>query len=531
MSKFSDYVLLGDLAKPLAGIVPSGVLATYEISNTAIDFISGGRTAIDYTWKDYVPSTTGSTTDAGRLDPAAALPYPAGRYPFNNQGQKWIRHIRPTYGGPQEYGGVCNCATPRRFSAPGAGLSNEIFPHIVEHMFLFTGTQFSVVVMNLGGNNTGGDFGGNVRMQVEVDGEMYNAAANPLVITRNDGKYSYLNVVFNKYQTNTKIRLTFGTAGFYAIRTDSRAILAPAPNRWMVPFDSDSYGESSQALCTNNVNQFFLGTIMEQMYQLTQWCIPALGQGATGWFSNGATQVFDDTVGTATNYIFLVGNVTTTGLSRYFSGTGAGVASRRGWYTSANTQIQTAPLSKPAFTQYSGELLGGPLGLRPLATLLLGTWNDRSSGVGNPVTYAQMHDRVAECWDWVHSIDPYVRIVHISPEPFDDGLFNHNTGVGQIGPPVKGDVMTKAQQAAADERDWVRYVNCYGPDPEHRWVTGMGPEVDGTRGVPTNSQQAQLVSPIDSIHPDAAGTRYYGSKIIDSIMDLPIPLARVNGLV
>lgn len=58
----------------------------------------------------------------------------------------------------------------------------------------------------------------------------------------------------------------------------------------------------------------------------------------------------------------------------------------------------------------------------------------------------------------------------------------------------------------------------------------MGPALasaGGVRGVPTNSQQAQFVSTIDSIHPDFAGTRYIGSKAWDKMADTPIPIERV----
>lgn len=142
--------------------------------------------------------------------------------------------------------------------------------------------------------------------------------------------------------------------------------------------ETDSYGETSQALCTDNVNQFYLGTIYRQMWMLSTIPIVGFGQGSTGFFTNGAGYVTDDSVGTAVNTVFPVGNVTTTGLSRYFSGgAGAGFSSRRGWMTDANTAIQG--IGKPAFQNYVGEFFGGPLGTRPLALGVLGgTWNDRS---------------------------------------------------------------------------------------------------------------------------------------------------------
>ena len=528
MSRFSDHVLIGDLRKPVRGVIPSGVVVSDVVSSSPLTFHTTGRTAIEYCWNSYVTSTTGSMTEAGRLD-GTAVSYPNGRYPFNNQGQKWIRHIRPTFGGPQTYGGVCNCATPRRFSAPGVGLSNEIFPHITTLEFLFTGIDFSVTFMNLGGNGSGGDYGGNCDMYIEVDGQLYQASDKPKITNRSDGKYSYRNVVFDRWQTDTKVRLVFGTAGFYGIRTDTRSILRPAANRHTIGFESDSYGESSQALCADNVHQFFTTTIMEYLFRKSQFSWPGFGQGSTGFNSNGAAQVFDDTVGSMTQTLFPVGNVTVTGLSRYFSGPGAGVSSRRGWLTDANTAIQA--IGKPAFTNYSGEFLGGPLGLRPLGIVVLGTWNDRSSGLANPVSYSQMYERVGDCWDWVHSIDPFCKVFHVSPEPFNDGLFNTNDGVGQIGPPVRGDVMTRAQAQAAAEREWVEYINIYNPD-NPLW-TGMGPAAlseGGAYNVPSNSPQAQLVSPVDSIHGKMEMHDLIASKIIDEISDTPVDLGRVNGL-
>lgn len=530
LSKFQKYVLLGDMAKPIKGVIPSGVLATDEISATALTFTGAGKTVKEYRWNDWATNTTGSQTELRRLDGGVASgtagPYDSSNpYPFNIQGQKWIRDIRPTFAGPQTYGGVKNCATPRRYTAPGAGLTDEIFPHIMEFEFLFTGIAFSMVHMNLGGNNTAPNYAGNIEMFVEVGGDMYQATATPMLVSSTSGYHTFRNVVFNEWQSATRILFRCGTVGFTGIRTDTTSIITPSPNKPVLGFDSDSYGESSQALCANNVNQWFLGTIMAQLYKLTQFSIVPFGQGATGFFSNGAGQVFDDTVGSNTNYVFPVGNVTVTGLSRYFSGSGAGFSSRRGWFTDANAAIQG--IGKPAFQNYAGDFFGGPLGLRPLALAILGTWNDRSSGF---VSESQMYDRVADCYDWVHSVDALCQLIHISPEPFDDGLFSTNTGVGTIGPPVEGDPMTRAQMRAAAERDWVKYINIYGPNDSDRLWKGMGPALasaGGVRGVPTNSQQAQFVSTVDSIHPDFAGTRYLGSKFWDKMADTPIPIERV----
>ncbi|MCV7358461.1 hypothetical protein [Mycolicibacterium fluoranthenivorans] len=538
MSKFSDYVLLGDLMKPVAGIIPSGILATNEISATALNFTSGGRTAKEYRWGDWATNTDGSQTNLRRLDGSvsggAGGSYDAANpYPFNTLGQKWIRHIRPTLSGPQTYGGVCNCATPRRFSAPGAGLSDEIFPHITELEFLFTGIAFSDVHMNLGGNNTAPNYAGNIEMFIEVDGDYYACQTTPMLVTSTSGYHTFHNVVFNNWQSETKIKLRFGTCGFTGIRTDTTSIIRPSPYQAPIGMETDSYGETSQALCTDNVNQFYLGTIYRQMWMLSTIPIVGFGQGSTGFFTNGAGYVTDDSVGTAVNTVFPVGNVTTTGLSRYFSGAGAGFSSRRGWMTDANTAIQG--IGKPAFQNYVGEFFGGPLGTRPLALGVLGTWNDRS--LLTNITDAQMYARIAENWDWVHSVDPYCQVVHFGVEPFDDGLFNNNTGVGSVGAPRdgdSGDVYTKAQRRAAQERDWVKFVNMFGPDAASRWWTGMGPALasaGGTRGVPTNSQQARLLSTVDSIHPDLPGTVYLGTKmILDGFADRPVHKDRVNGL-
>lgn len=534
MSKFSEYVELGSLYKRCPGVLPSGVLALDEISNTCINYTTGGFTAKEYRWDGWASNTNNAQTGLLRLDSAGAGgaggSYDASNpFPFNIQGQKWIRDIRPTFTGPQTYGGVKNCATPRRYTASGLGLTNEPFPHIIVLEFLYTGIGFSVVHMNLGGDNsTTEKVAGTTDVYIECGGEMHMAASAPKQTTRTSGEFSFRNIQFNEYQFETKVRVVCAAAGFCGIRTDARSILSPAPNLITVGFDADSYGESSQALTADPAgHQYLTHTIANFLYRETGFSIPMFGQGATGFFSNGAGQVFDDTVGSATQFVALF-SVTVTGLSRFFSGSGAGVSSRRGWMTDANTAIQA--LGKPAFTQYSGEFFGGPLGLRPAALIQLGTWNDESSGV---VTDSQMYSRVADCYDWVHTTDPYCKLIHVSPEPFDDGLFATNTGIGQIGPPRDGglgDVYVKAQKRAAAERDWVQYVNAYGPaDP---WWTGKGPALltaGGAYNVPSNSQQAQLVSPEDSIHGKLEMARYLSAKFKDSIASTPVLVKRVNG--
>ena len=234
-------------------------------------------------------------------------------------------------------------------------------------------------------------------------------------------------------------------------------------------------------------------------------------------------------------YIWGVGNVSQGGNSRYLS------ASRLAWMTNAaavqvsenvvlNSTTSSAP--RPAFVAHDGEDFGQPLGKRPLLYVLNGTWNDASGG---GVTESQMYTRAKECYQAIHTIDPYCTFAHVSPEPFNDGLFNGATGTGIIGPPRAGDksdIHRQGQARAIAECPRAHYINAFGPDDP--WWTGMGPADDthsGTQGTPTNSQQAQLVSVHDGIHATAAGYRYYANKIADALAEIRVPATRVNGLV
>lgn len=482
----SDMVRLGDLYDPVAGVLPSGVLVTDELSSTRQPF----NNLAEYKWNDT-------------------------NFVFNNMGQKWTPDIRPTFFGPDAYGGVKNCGTPRRFTISGAGLVNNFYGHVIEFEILFTGTKLSMAHINLGGNNTGGQYGGHSQIYIEHGGQMWKAAWPPKSTTQTDGYQTYRNLVFAEPQQNIKIRFVMASLGFMSIATEASSIVAPAPNRYSMPLDGDSYTESTAALTTDNVTQWWTCGIADFLFEGSGFCIPRYGQGATGWFSNGAGQVFDDSIGTGTGFAFIF-PVTITGFSRYFS------ESRWGWMTDSLGGADD--LGKPPWVNFPGETFGGPLGTRPLASIILGTWNDEASG---GVTYEQMYGRVKDCYETFHEFDPYAKLINVSPEPFDDGLFGD-----AIGPPAhgsKGDTHRLAQMAAASECEWVHYVNAYGPDDP--WWTGMGPAIDGEFNVPTNSQQAQLVSPHDGIHGKMEMNRYMAAKILDAIADIEIPAERVNGLV
>lgn len=493
MSLDTEYVRLGDTWNPVVGTLPAGVLTTDEISNSKIAFTNEAT----YGWND---------TD----------------FRFNNIGQKWKPDVRPTFNGPDTYGGVKNCATPRRFSAPAAGMSNQFFASVTEFEILYTGDKLAIRHMNFGGNGSGTEYGGDTQIQIEYHGEMYRAADLPKTTTRSDGNSSYRNLVFGERLVNARIKFRFGSIGFMSLHTDGDAIVAPAPPRPMGILDGDSYVESTQALCADSVNQHFTTGIAYYLGERQGWNIPERGQGATGFNSNGAARVFDDAVGTASQFILFI-QITVTGLTRWFSGGGtANINSRLGWITNAAGALAAAGYSP--FVNYAGEDFGQPLGRRPITYTIFGTWNDASVG---GVTFDEMYTRAKACYEALHAIDPYCTIIHISPEPFDDGLFGNAIGAPRRGD--KSDTHVRAQMKAASEVPNVHYINAFGP--EDPWWTGMGPAKDGTQGVPTTSQQAQMVSRIDAIHYRREGGRYLANKICDAIADIPVLRDRVNGLI
>ena len=489
--RYSKYIKAGELYERVLGTLPASALTSDANSDSArLSFTNEAR----YSWDD--------------VD-----------FRFNNIGQKWRADVRPTFSGPDTYGGVKNCATPRRYTAPAAGMYDQFFASVTDFEILFTGDRLSIEYNNLGGNNSGNQYAGETVVWVEYGPGMWRLADNPILTTKTDGGSSFRNITFAQKMVNKRIKMRFGTTGFRAIYADGSSIVAPAPPRYMMPLDGDSWVESTQALTADGgITQNFTTGIAYYAFERSGFNIPERGQGATGFFSNGATLVADDTVGTATGYILFIA-ITITGLSRWFSG-GSGIDSRMGWITDAQARATT--FGQP-FTNYAGEDFGQPLGRRPILCTIFGTWNDRSVG---DVTFDQMYTRAKAIYQALHAIDPYCTFVHVSPEPFDDGLFG-----AAVGPPRRGTRSHEhvmAQMKAAAEVPNVHYVNAFGP--EDPWWTGMGPASGGTNGVPTNSQQALIVSKNDGIHYRREGGMYAANKMMDAIANVPVHLDRVLGL-
>lgn len=491
--RYAKYVKAGELYEKVLGTLPSSLVVTDENND------GGGLPFTDgkvYTWND-------------------------ADFKFNNIGQKWLADVRPTFSGPDTYGGVKNCSTPRRYSAPAAGMNNQMFASVTDIEFLFTGKRLSIEYFNLGGNNTGDQYAGETTVWVEYGPGMWRLKDNPVLCGKTDGGSSYRNIEFSTTLVNRRIKVRFGTVGFYRVHSDGTSIVTPSPPRHMMILDGDSWVESTQALTADGgVTQNFTTGIAYYSFEASGFNIPERGQGATGFFSNGASLVTDDTVGTATSAILFI-SITITGLSRWLSG-GTGVDSRQGWMTDAQARV-TAAFGTP-FVNYPGEDFGQPLGRRPILYVLWGTWNDRSVGT---VTFEQMYARSKFVYETLHAIDPHCTFVHVSPEPFNDGLFG-----AAVGPPKRATLShqhVQAQMKAASEVPNVHYINSFGP--EDPWFTGMGPASGGTNGVPNNSQQAQIVSKNDGIHYGRPGGKYAGAKLMDAVANVPVLLDRVLGLV
>lgn len=484
---------LGDLYEEVAGVIPSGVIASDSVSNTQTTYANQA----EYTWRD-------------------------GNLKFNIQGQKWEQDIRATFFGPQSYNGLRQVSTPRLYTATAAGMVNQHYQHIAEFEFVFTGTRFTITHFNSGGNGGAGQPGGDIKMYLEHGGYMWKASENPSTTTRSDGSNSHRNIVFNQ-PYHGRIRLVFGGIAFYSIRTDPTSIIAPSPPRLFGIADGDSYFESAQALDADSTTGWFTSGIIDFLFEKTGICWARRAQGATGFFANGVGLVYDDTIGSVTSVVPALPfvSVTISGVSRTLS------ASRKGWMT--NAVGAQAALGKAPFINHAGEDFSQPLGRRPLIYLLNGTWNDASSG---GVTENQMYTRAKECYQWLRTTDPNCTFVHVGPEPFDDTLFGN-----AIGPPRVGDksyIHVQGQKRAAAEVARTHFINPFGP--EDPWWTGKGPQGPtpgpiGTQGVPTNSQQAQLVSVHDGIHGTKRAYEYYAAKIADEMADIMVPAARVNGLV
>lgn len=482
----TDMIRLGDLfeRERVQGVIPSGVIASDSVANSATAYVS----PVEYKWND-------------------------AKDHFNIQGQKWEPDIRATFFGPQVYGGCRNVNSPRTYSAPQAGIKGNAYQHVTEFEFVFTGTRFSIAHWNSGGNGSGSEYGGDIHVYLEYGGAMWEASALPKVTTRTSGDPSYRNIIFER-PYHGRIRVVLCSAAFRGILTDGTSIVAPAPDRFFGIADGDSYFESAQALAADSSTGWFTQGIVDELFRRTGFVWARRAQGATGFFVNGVGIVYDDTVASVTQQVLFI-TITVSGVSRTMS------ASRRNWMTQA---VDVYAGRGRTFTRHGGEDFGQPLGRRPLVYLLNGTWNDASAG---GVTEAQMYARAKTCYQWVQSVDPYCTTVHVSPEPFDDTLFGNAIGTPRVGD--KSWTHVQGQMRAAREVPRTHYINAFGPDDP--WWTGAGPDNSGgSQGVPTNSQQAQLVSVRDGIHATKRGNDYYAAKIVDAMADIRVPAARVNGL-
>lgn len=492
----ASTVRLGDLFNPIAGVLPSGVVSADVIANSALTFSNG---TANYAWND-------------------------NPLKFNIQGQKWFRDRRVVIPqGVQYYDAIMNVGTPRMYSVLLYGffnLSNQYLHHITELEFVFTGTKLSIEFYNMGGNNVSDgnndgvpDYGGDMQVYLEHGGKMWKLGANPLTATKTDGTATFRNITFaNPY--HGRIRIHMGGCAFSKIRTDSSSIIAPSPPRPFAIADGDSYFESSQALAADTTTGWFSSGIIDFLFEKTGFVFARRGQGATGFFSNGAGIIYDDTEASAQTTVGPF-SVTLQGLSRTLS------TSRKNWMTQSVSVL--AGMGR-TFANHAGEDFSQPLGRRPLFYLLNGTWNDASVG---GVTQQQMYDRSKECYQWIRTTDPYCTFIHVGPEPFDDTLFGN-----AIGPPRHGDksdIHRVAQMQAASEVSMTEYINPFGPDEP--WWTGAGPINKGTQGDPTDSQQAQLVSRNDGIHATKHGNEFYAAKIVEQMADIRIPRSRAEGFV
>jgi len=485
-----DTVRAGDLFDPIAGVLPSGILATDAISNTSQSFAN----KVAYSWSD---------------DPLR----------FNNQGQKWIADKRYWQFQMQTYGGVKNVGTPRGYELPALGIGFQFAPHTIEFEFLFTGQKLTFEFLNLGGDGTGTGlfspeiaWGGDCQVMIEYGGRMWYAAAVPKVTTRTDGSRSYRNLSFTA-PYHGRIRFRCSNIGFMRVSTEASAIVAKAPDRQFILTDGDSYFESAYALDADNTTGWYSASLTDFIADMTGFAKGGRGQGATGFFANAIGLAMDDTVASVNQ-----SGIISSGPSRFLS------ADRRQWMADAVGHM--AAHGRGTFTNYPGEDFGQPVGRRPLMYLLNGTWNDASvGGVDEPTMYA----RAKNCYQWVHAVDPLCLFVHISPQPFDDHFYG-----ATVGPPRNGDksdIHRQGQMRAVSESPMVRYVNAFGPDSLTRWWSGYGPDpANGSQGTPTDSQQAQLVSVRDGIHCRMEGYRYYAAKIVDALAEMRIPAVRAYGL-
>jgi hypothetical protein len=377
--------------------------------------------------------------------------------------------------------GVQNRSTPR-------GILGNYAHHVTQVETIVTGNKFDIQIRGTA------DSAWDCTVWIEVGGRMRRLSQFPKGWASGSG-LRYRNVAIDpSIPFSGRVRVHVAAAIFVGFGHEASTILRAAPPRPYFISDGDSYWDGQQAQNAGAGDGYFSMGLGDHFFECTGWVDGRRAQGGTALFQNGGG-------GKITNDTATFMNTT-----RWFSG------GRKAWMVNAG----------PAPFDFSL-----PLGERPLAYIMNGTWNEPASDV----TQAEMYARAKVCYQWIQSMDPWITTFHVVCEPFwGDGAGGFGAAGTMTGPPDAASPrypLILGQIQAASEVPRTKIINPYGiVNGAEPWWTGKGDTT--TLATDTGSQQAQLTG-ADHIHGNYRGYQHYARRIAAEVGATRLPLPRVRG--
>lgn len=234
--------------KPVAGLLPSGVLTTDAFN------------AATQTYLNIMTTYWNSSY-------------------FNSQGQQW----EPVNGSDITQG-VINAATPRTLTNGG-----PYYNHVTEFEFLFTGSYLDIAFI--------GSAYYDMQVYVEWGNRMYRAETFPLTGTTTGTMYRRM--VFG-IPFHGRIRVHLGGANFVGVISEQSAIIRSPINRLYAVLDGDEWADGAGIHQSSGVSYLTAG-VADFLFELTGIVWARRGQAKTGFFNDSSATVTDDTPDATTN--------------------------------------------------------------------------------------------------------------------------------------------------------------------------------------------------------------------------------------
>jgi hypothetical protein len=224
--------------RPVAGVLPAGILATDAYNATAQTF-------------------TNSRVVSADLGAAA----------FNIQGQRWVNYNSE---------GVMNTPTDRAIAGVPVG-------HVLEFEFLFTGLALDIAFVGSSYYDS--------QVYVEYGGRMYKVRSEPLAGTTTGAMNRRLTFAS---QYHGRIRVHLGGGKLTGIRCEESAIIKPAPDRLLGVCDGGGWADGTGFKQASGTSYLTAG-LCDFLFERTGMTWTRQAQVDTGFFCNGTATVTDDT--------------------------------------------------------------------------------------------------------------------------------------------------------------------------------------------------------------------------------------------